>query len=37
LVGNDHGDFTLVRAVGKVASLANKVAKVISADKNFSV
>lgn len=37
LVGNDDGDFTLVRAVGKVASLASKVAKVISADKKFSI
>jgi hypothetical protein len=36
-VGNNEGDFMLVRAVGKVASLAAKVAKIISADKKFSV
>lgn len=37
LVGNTTGDFELIRAVGKVSSLANKVAKEIKADKKFSI
>jgi len=36
LVGNSEGNFTLIRAVGKVSNLANKVAKEISEDKQFS-
>ncbi len=37
LVGNADGDFTLIRAVGKVANLASKVAKDIPEDKKFSL
>lgn len=37
LVGNIWWEFTLVRAVGKVSSLAAKVAKTISEDKIFSL
>lgn len=37
LVGNATGDFTLIRAVGKVSNLASKVAKEISDDKKFSL
>ena len=37
LVGNNDGDFQLVRAVGKVSSLASKVAKEIGAEKKFSI
>lgn len=36
LVWNSKGDFTLVRAVGKVSNLASKVDKEISDDKKFS-
>lgn len=36
LVWNSKGDFTLVRAVGKVSNLASKVAKEIPDDKKFS-
>lgn len=37
LVGNNDGKFQLVRAVGKVSSLASKVAKEIGAEKKFSI
>ena len=36
LVWNTEGEFTLIRAVGKVSNLANKVAKQISDDTMFS-
>jgi len=37
LVWNNEGDFKLIRAVGKVSSLANKVAKEISDKEHFSI
>lgn len=36
LVGNNKGDFTLIRAVGKVSNLASKIAREIFGEKKFS-
>lgn len=36
LVGNENGDFKLIRAVGKVSSLANKVAKEITGKESYT-